>query len=31
MADYVFMNNGDFQDLYRQVEHVLGSAEDDNE
>ena len=31
MADYVFMNNGDFQDLYRQVEHVLGSAEGDNE
>lgn len=23
MADYVFMNNGDFEDLYRQVETVL--------
>ncbi len=23
MADYVFMNNGDFEDLYRQVEAVL--------
>ncbi len=31
MADYVFMNNGNFQDLYRQVEQVLGSSEDDNE
>ena len=31
MADYVFMNNGDFQDLYSQVEQVLGSADDDNE
>lgn len=24
MADYVLMNNGDFEDLYRQVEEVLG-------
>lgn len=31
MADYVFTNNGDFQDLYRQVEQVLGSADYDNE
>ena len=23
LADYVFMNNGDFEDLYRQVEEVL--------
>ena len=24
MADYVFQNNGDFEDLYRQVEEALG-------
>ena len=24
MADYVFLNNGDFQDLYQQVAQVLG-------
>ena len=27
MADYVFMNDGDFDDLYRQVEAVLQSLE----
>ena len=31
MADYVFLNNGDFQDLYQQVENVLGITEHDNE
>ena len=31
MADYVFLNNGDFQDLYQQVEQVLGSADRDEE
>lgn len=27
MADYVFMNNGDFEDLYRQVEEVIQHLE----
>ena len=27
MADYVFMNDGDFEDLYRQVEEVLQHLE----
>lgn len=27
LADYVFRNNGDFQDLYRQVEAVLENAD----
>lgn len=27
MADHVFLNNGDFQDLYQQVEQVLGTHE----
>ena len=31
MADHVFLNNGDFQDLYQQVEQVLGSQDRDNE
>lgn len=31
MADYVFMNNGDFEDLYQQVERVLGQKPSDNE
>ena len=31
MADHVFQNNGDFQDLYQQVEQVLGSQTCDNE
>ena len=31
MADHVFLNNGDFQDLYQQVEQVLGDQECDNE
>lgn len=31
MADYVFLNNGDFQELYQQVEKVLGITEHDNE
>lgn len=26
MADYIFLNNGDFQDLYQQIEQVLGEA-----
>lgn len=28
MADHVFMNNGDFEDLYRQLEEVLGKVEE---
>lgn len=31
MADYVFLNNGDFQELYQQVEKVLAITEHDNE
>lgn len=30
MADHVFMNNGDFEDLYRQVEDFLQSLDEDN-
>ena len=30
LADYVFMNNGDFEDLYRQVEDVLQEIVEDN-
>lgn len=29
MADYIFMNNGDFEDLYQQVEEVIHHLETD--
>lgn len=31
MADYVFMNNGDFEELYQRVEQVLGPSPSDTE
>jgi dephospho-CoA kinase len=31
MADYVLMNNGDFEELYQQVEQVLGPSPSETE